>query len=126
MTNKARILVVDDQRPILLTYTLILQQQGYNVTGAPSCEHALEHLRRHRFDLLICDFGLDSGRSGFEVIDFARRQHPGIDSLLLTGYSTPEIAAGADQRGAQIVNKPVEVLELLRTVESLVNPSNAA
>jgi CheY-like chemotaxis protein len=116
---RTRILVVDDQPAILITYTLILQQQGYLVTSAASYEQAVQDVRDEPFDLLLCDFSLNGGHSGLEVIDLARSQQGDIGSLLLTGYPSPEIAEQATRRGATVLSKPTEIPELLRELEKL-------
>ncbi|MFB3815020.1 MAG: response regulator [Terriglobales bacterium] len=126
MKNRLRILVVDDQHSVLLTYRLVLQQQGHDVTAAPTCECAVEHLQQSDFDLLVCDFGLNGGRTGFDVIDFARAQNPHIASVLLTGYNDPEITQEAHERGVTVLNKPVEVPALLAALRCATRTAGAA
>ena len=89
------------------------------MTAASTCTAALQHLEEKDYDLLLCDLGLDGGRSGIEVIDFAQAHRPGISSVLLTGYSSPEIVEDAAQRGITLLFKPVQVRELLRTLETV-------
>ncbi len=126
MKDKLRILVVDDQHAVLLTYTLVLQQQGHEVSSATTCEGAVEHLQQASYDLLMCDFRLNGGRSGFEVIDVARQRNPGIASVLLTGYSSPEITQQAQQRGVTVLHKPMQVHELLAALYHLTRTRGAA
>jgi DNA-binding NtrC family response regulator len=118
MQKTVRILVVDDKPSVLLTYRMILQQNGHNVVAVPTYRQALEQLDTGVFDLLLCDLGLDENHSGFEVIEYAREKLPGLRSVLLTGYATPEIADQAAEHGVVVLFKPVEVEELLRTVHS--------
>lgn len=121
-----RILIVDDHRSILLTYTLILQQQGHEVVGAPSCEVAEKHLDRGKFDLMLCDLGLGDGQCGFDVIDFGRRRNPGMRTVLLTGYGDSDVDREAERRGVPVLYKPVPVTELLDTLHTLTQASGAA
>lgn len=124
--DKLRILVVDDQHSILLTYMLILQQQGHEVIGADSWARAEEQLTRDRFDVLLCDLSLDGGHSGFEVIDCAQMRDPHIASVLLTGYGAPEVEHAAEQRGVAVLYKPVPVEELLHTLTTVSCATGAA
>jgi len=126
VNHNFRILVVDDQPSVLLTYTLILQQAGYAVTAASTCAAALQHLGEKEYDLLLCDLGLDDGRSGIEVIEFAQEHRPRMSSVLLTGYSTPEVVEEAKQRGITLLFKPLQVRELLRTLEALAMAAHGA
>ena len=118
MAQPARILVVDDEPAILLTYTAILQQNGYTVTGVDSVEEAKKALRANAFEVLLCDLTL-AGRSGLEVVEFAREQSPGIEALLLTGFADPETAIEAAGKRVVLMYKPLEVAHLLRTIELL-------
>ena len=124
--NHLRILVVDDQHSVLLTYTWVLQREGYVVTAASTCDAALAHLESTDYDLLLCDLGLDGGRSGLEVIDFAQTRCPDIASVLLTGYLSPEIVDDARKRGIALLAKPTEVCELLRTLKTVAAVRGAA
>jgi CheY-like chemotaxis protein len=114
--SSLRILVVDDKPAVLLTYKLILQQQGYDVTAVTSCEGAISELADSTFDLLLCDYTLEDDRNGFHVIDEARRKVPGIRSLLMTGYSEDEVGSEAAERGVTVLFKPVNVADLLNAV----------
>ena len=121
MSQPKRILVVDDEPAILLTYTAILEQNGYAVTGAPSAGQARAALEKDSFDLLLCDLILEDGCSGLEVVEFARQRHPGIETVLLTGFADRETANEAAGRRVLLLFKPLEVSELLRTVELLTD-----
>jgi DNA-binding NtrC family response regulator len=118
MQKKLRILVVDDKPSVLLTYRMILQQNGHDVVAAPTYTQAIGHLDAGEFDLLLCDLGLDENRSGFEVIEYARAKLPALRSVLLTGYATPDVSDQAAEHGIAVLFKPVDVDELLRTVHS--------
>jgi CheY-like chemotaxis protein len=124
--NQLRILVVDDQHSVLLTYTWVLQREGYTVTAASTYAAALQHLETTDYDLLLCDLGLDGGRSGLEVIDFAQTHCPGIAPVLLTGYLSQEIVDDAHKRGIALLSKPTEVHELLRTLKTVAAVRGAA
>jgi CheY-like chemotaxis protein len=114
--KRLRILVVDDKPAVLMTYKLILQQQGHDVVAVTSCEGAISELADAVFDLLLCDYTLEDDRNGFHVIDEARRKVPGIRSLLMTGYSEDEVGDEAAERGVKVLFKPVNVIDLLNAI----------
>ena len=107
--RKSNILVVDDEPNVLLTYRLILQQQGYDVCAALSSEEARTAIREQTIDLLLCDLSLERQESGFDVIDFAKRKDPLMPTVLLTGYATPEANDRAQQLGIPILFKPIDI-----------------
>jgi len=112
-----RLLVVDDEPSVLLTYRMLLEQQGYQVTAAPSSQEAIAALENNSFDVVLCDLSLELDRSGFDVFHAARERWPAMPCILLTGYANREIADRAEQSGVAVLYKPIEVDELLKTIE---------
>ena len=120
MKSKPHILVVDDEPNVLVTYRLILQQQGYEVSAAISSEEAREALTKNPIDLLLCDFSLEKQENGFDVIDFARKKTPDMPTVLLTGYATQEANDHAAEMGIPVLFKPIDIKELLETISGLL------
>ncbi|MGB7555556.1 MAG: response regulator [Candidatus Korobacteraceae bacterium] len=120
MQSKCHILVVDDEPHVLTTYQLILQQQGYEVSGALSAEQARKMLLERKVDLLLCDLSLERQENGFDVVEFARQIDPGMPTLLLTGYATQEANDRADESGIPVLFKPIDIKELLQTITELL------
>lgn len=118
--KRMNVLVVDDEASVLLTYKLILQQQGYDVVAAATSREAIDALQIQNFDLVLCDFSLEQQHSGFEVIDVARKRDPNVPCVLLTGYATLETADQAKQKGIEVLFKPIDITEFLSTTASLL------
>ncbi len=117
--RKYRILVVDDEPSVLLTYQMILEQKGYEVVAVPSSEEARRGLENpQQPDLLLCDLSLEEKDSGFAIIEYARRRQPGLPALLLTGYVGREISARALQLGVSVLLKPVDIQKLLDAIRA--------
>ena len=120
-SRKYRILVVDDEPSVLTTYRMILEQKGYEVVPAPSAKEARRVLEGERLDLLLCDLSLEEGESGLAVIECARRRHPGLPSLLLTGYASKDISDRAQRLGVSVLFKPIEIQEFLAVIRAHLN-----
>ena len=120
MNRKHCILVVDDEPNVLVTYRLILQQRGYEVSAAVSSEEAREVIANDGIDLLLCDLSLEKQENGFDVIEFARRKDPQMPAVLLTGYATPEANDRAQGLGIPVLFKPIDIKELLETISALL------
>jgi len=121
--SKPHILVVDDEPSVLLTYKMILEQEGYQVTTAPTSKAACKAVESSAFDLLLCDFSLEQQHTGFEVIAAARKLEPKTPCVLLTGYANMETAQQAKAQGIHVLFKPIEIEEFIQTTSSLVtNP----
>jgi len=118
--RKYRILVVDDEASVLITYRLILERHGYDVVACPTSRDAIAALERHEFDGLLCDYSLEEQHTSFEVISAARERDAALPVALLTGYATKETADEAASRNIDIMFKPIEIEEFLGTTERLV------
>lgn len=118
--KKVNVLVVDDEASVLITYKLILEQQGYAVTAAATSKEAIEAVKANLFDLVLCDYSLEQQHSGFEVIEAARKRDPNVPCVLLTGYATLETADQAKQQGIEVLFKPIDIAEFLNTTAVLL------
>lgn len=117
---RGRVLVADDEPSLLLTYTLILQKHGYEVSTASNSDDASLQLQQVHFDLLICDLTLKQDRDGCDLIESAMKSYPSMQIILMTGSSTPEVITWAKQRGIVILFKPTEVKTLLQVVSDSI------
>src|SRR5712691_6230733 len=112
----ARVLVVDDEEPVMLTIQGILELDGYAVTATGSGERALELLGTQPFDVLLTDQRLDD-MEGIDLLREARHHSPDIVTIMLTGYASLETAVKALREGAyDYLFKPCDVAELRRAV----------
>ncbi|HEY6249097.1 MAG TPA: response regulator [Candidatus Angelobacter sp.] len=119
-TGKYRILVVDDEASVLLTYRLILEQQGYAVTACSTSREAIAAIENAEFDAILCDYSLEEQHTGFEVIIAARKRDPELPAALLTGYATLETADEAEIKSIKVLFKPIEIDEFLATTSNML------
>jgi DNA-binding NtrC family response regulator len=118
--NKYRILVVDDEASVLITYRLILEQQGYEVAACSTSKEAIAAIEKQEFDAILCDYSLEEQHTGFEVISAARKRDSQVPAALLTGYATKETADEAEARKIGIMFKPIEIEEFLATTSNML------
>ena len=118
--RKYRVLVVDDEAHVLLTYRLIREQQGYEVVACGTSVAAIKAIESQQFDIVLCDYSLEEQHTGFEVIAVARMRDSGVPAALLTGYATKETADEAAGRGITVMFKPIEIEEFLATTASML------
>jgi DNA-binding NtrC family response regulator len=122
--QKYRVLVVDDEAAVLLTYRLILERQGYEVVACGTSRAAIQVMEQQRFDAVLCDYSLEEQHTGFEVISAARKIDSSIPAALLTGYATKETADEAASRGIGVMFKPIEIEEFLATTSNMLRRDN--
>jgi DNA-binding response OmpR family regulator len=89
---RKRLLFVDDEPGIRNTLPEILRRYGFKVSVAGTVAEALELIRRHDFDLLLCDLNIDREGDGYEVVRAMREVNPSCVVIVLTGYPGLETA----------------------------------
>jgi DNA-binding NtrC family response regulator len=108
----AKILVVDDEKSILLLLKEALTQWGYQVTTASSAVEALELAKNGLFDALISDIRMPD-MSGLDLLREIRKQDESIEVVMMTGYPTIASAVQALKEGAyDYLSKPLILDEL--------------
>ncbi|HUF93957.1 MAG TPA: response regulator, partial [Candidatus Limnocylindria bacterium] len=108
----AKILVVDDEKSILLLLREALGQWGYQVKTASSGMEALEILRSELFDAMLSDVRMPD-MSGLDLLREVRKQDESIEVVMMTGYPTIASAVQALKEGAyDYLSKPLILDEL--------------
>jgi two-component system KDP operon response regulator KdpE len=108
----SRVLVVDDEPPILRALATNLRARGYTVDVAGTGEDALALAARHRPDAVILDLGLP-GISGIDVIE-GLRGWTAVPILILSAREAEhEKVAALDAGADDYVTKPFGMDELL-------------
>jgi two-component system, response regulator PdtaR len=117
MTNKGRILVVDDDRLVLATVTHGLAQAGYEVIDADNGAEAILLAREHRPDLALLDIRME-GKSGFDVAEYLRDVCR-IPFMFLSAFADEQTIAQVRALGAvAYMIKPLDVAQIVPTVDS--------
>jgi two-component system, NtrC family, response regulator GlrR len=117
MSDKARILVVDDDPSLLKMLEIRLQREGYRVKTASSGRSALAILPGFRPQLVITDMRMD-GMDGLGLFNEIRAQEPTLPVIVLTAHGTIPDAVDATQRGVfAYLTKPFEREQLLESIE---------
>jgi DNA-binding NtrC family response regulator len=115
------ILVVDDEKEMLVSYEKILTKAGYFVTKALSASKALELLEKnHNFLLIICDLKMPE-LDGMEFLSIVKQKHSYLPVIMVTGFGTLDLGIEAVKRGAfDFITKPFTSEKLLNSIEKAV------
>jgi DNA-binding response OmpR family regulator len=116
MTQKASILVVDDEPIERQTLTDILRLEGYRVASVASGEAAVDFVRHNAVDLMVLDLRMP-GMSGLDVIKVVGQMSPDIEIILLTAHGSLESAIDAlRSRVHDYLLKPASPTQILESV----------
>jgi DNA-binding response OmpR family regulator len=107
-----RILILDDQEPVVSMLARVCTDEGHDVAPFTSSPEALIALATESFDLLMTDMNMPDP-DGMTVIREARRLQPEIFTLVITGhaghYPLAEIMVAGT---ADVIFKPFHMNEL--------------
>lgn len=115
--GRVRILVVDDQRNMRTTLSMLLRGAGYEVEEAADGKQGSEMGATEGYDLVITDLRLGQP-DGMTVLRAIREAQPQCEVIVMTAYGTIESAVEAMRLGAfDYLQKPFTEQELLLKVE---------
>ncbi len=117
MTKKQnRILVADDELSMREFLEVLLSKEGYRVSLAKNGNQAVKLIQNNAYDLVMTDIRLGD-ITGLEVLKEAKKQDPDTVVIMISAYSTTEIAVAAMNEGAyDFVPKPFDNMELKTTI----------
>ncbi|NOZ13749.1 MAG: sigma-54-dependent Fis family transcriptional regulator [Acidobacteria bacterium] len=119
--NTTRILLVDDEKSLLLVMNQALQSQVSEIHQAETAEQALSIMEDEEFDLVITDLKLP-GLSGLELFQEARNRGYQPDFVIITAFASAASAIQALKLGASdYLMKPFDLEELRIVVNRILS-----
>ncbi len=116
MIEKPHILIVDDEPAIRLTLETGLSFKGFRLSSATSGREAVNLLKNHKFDAVICDLVMADG-DGLSVIRSLREFDQNTPIILMTAQGSVETAFESIGSGASdFIAKPFEIAALAALV----------
>jgi len=116
-TENHRVLIIDDERPVLMTLEALLKRHGYHVETAPTAAQGLKVLKLKSPTLVLLDLRLPDA-DGLEMLDRIKTELPEVQVIILTAHDSLHNAIESIKRGAyHFISKPYAPEELLSLVE---------
>ena len=120
MSEKTKVLIVDDEEIVCRSYLRSLASAHCNVQVAGNGEEALSVLAQQRFDLVLLDIRMP-GMDGMEVLKTIKQTWPETQVVIITGYPNIETAKEAVRLGAYgYLAKPVGPDEVINAANDAV------
>jgi DNA-binding response OmpR family regulator len=115
-----KILVVDDEPNVRLSYRVALETEGYAVVEADCAGKALEQFAGNHFDLAILDMRMPE-MDGLDLLAEMRRRGLATPTVIITAYGDIPHAVRAMQLGAiDFLRKPMTPESLRNVVENIL------
>src|SRR5881397_1433769 len=116
-TDNRQVLIIDDERPVLMTLEALLKRHGYQVDTAPTATQGLKLLNANSPSLILLDLQLPDAH-GLEMLDRIKAELPKVQVIILTAHDSLHNAIESIKRGAyHFISKPYAPEELLSLVE---------
>ena len=117
MKNKIKVLIVDDDEPILNNFKRILNKNGYEVDTASTAGEALEKSKTRCYDVMLLDIILPD-MEGTDLLQKLPETSCETVKIIITGHSDAARGIKAADYGAdEYLVKPVKSEELLTAIE---------
>jgi len=121
-----RIALIEDNPLVLEALAGALENAGHQVLAAASGEEVCAQLARLPPDVVVSDYRLAQGETGFDVIT-AVRAAMGVElpAILITGDTDPKLMRSMADRGIAVLHKPVDLETLQAYMEDLLHCGEA-
>jgi DNA-binding NtrC family response regulator len=101
------ILLIDDERPTLEMFSLLLQAMGYETRIADNAAEGLELFKQERPSVVFTDVKMP-GMNGLELLSRMKEIDPDAEIVVVTGHGDLELALESLDRGAaDFIDKPL-------------------
>jgi len=121
MNAHNRVMFVDDEEGVRMSWDRMLTEHGFQVTTATDGRRAISELKEHPTDVVVADWKMPV-MDGLELLEWVKDQQPGTRFILLTGYGDAEVERKARELGAyEYLNKPINPDALAAIISAAAN-----
>jgi len=125
VSDKGRILVVDDEPIVRDSLAKWFAEEGYETGAAESAREALNRLAEGRWDLALVDIKMP-GTDGIELQRRLKEIDPDLVVIIMTGYASVETAVQALKNGAyDYVTKPFDPDDISHAIRNALSHRRA-
>jgi len=117
MRKEAKILIIEDEKPLRELLVMELARSGYKIESAENGEEGIEKYRQEVFNVVLLDMRMP-GMDGVEVLRQMRAESTIPEVIVFTGHGTIETAVECIKYGAyDYLTKPVKLDELEMVID---------
>ena len=122
MNKPFKLLLIDDDEPILANLSIFLRDKKYDVTSASDGLEGLKLFEKDPkgFDLIITDIVMPK-LSGMSLISIIKKKSPNTPIIAITGWGEYPEALALESQADKVFSKPFELSELDKTINELIS-----
>ena len=112
------ILIIDDEKEICESLTMILEYEGYTVEHSTDVDNGLKKLEYNEYAALLLDIQMPK-MTGFEVLQWVKENNIDISTIMISAHGNIENAIKATKMGAfDFIEKPIDRDKLLISIRN--------
>ena len=122
MDQSLRLLIIDDDEPVLANLCYFLRDKKYDVTTASDGLEGLKLFENDQqgFDLAITDLVMPK-ISGMGLISIIKKKFPDTPVIAITGWGEYPEAFAVESQADKVLSKPFELSELDKAINELIS-----
>jgi DNA-binding response OmpR family regulator len=124
-----RILVIDDEEAIRMSFTLALKDTGFQVDTAESGEKGLQMKKDAEYDLILLDLKMP-GMNGVQMLRQIRENDKDVPIYIITAFHKEFFdelkIARKEGLGFEVLKKPVSSEEIVLSTKSIIGQPEEA
>jgi DNA-binding response OmpR family regulator len=122
MDQSLRLLIIDDDEPVLANLCYFLRDKKYDVTSASDGLEGLKLFENDQqgFDLFITDIVMPK-TSGMSLISIIKKKFPDMPVIAITGWGEYPGVFATESNADKVLSKPFELSELDKAINELIS-----
>ena len=122
MDQSLKLLLIDDDEPVLANLCYFLRDKKYGVTTASDGLEGLKLFENDQqgFDLVITDIVMPK-ISGIGLISILKKKYPDTPVIVITGWGEYPEAFAAESQADKVLSKPFGLTELDDAINELIS-----
>jgi DNA-binding response OmpR family regulator len=123
-TEKKKILIIEDEKPLSHALLLKLSHEGFDVVATESGQEALDYLAKEKFDLVLTDL-IIPGVDGFKILETIQEKKMKIPVIVISNLNQEEDKKRVFDLGASsfFVKSNSPISEIVEGVKSKIASS---
>lgn len=123
-TEKKKILIIEDEKPLAHALSLKLSHEGFDVVATGSGEEGLQHLSQEKFDLVITDL-IIPGIDGFKILETIQEKKMKVPVVVITNLNQEEDKKRVFDLGASsyFVKSNTPISEIVENIKQTMHGS---